>query len=280
LNGVIVIVGGGPLGGAVAHKLATRDRVSEIRLIDSAIDVAQGKALDIRQSAPIDRFSTRITAADSMTAAAGAAAIIIADDASSQQEHSGEPGLAVVRQLLRADADAPIVCGGATQIDLIARGVGELRAPRRRLLGSAPVALESALRAIIGLPLDISGAEVSLRVLGRPPRAIVVAWEEATASGMLLSSQLAAHQIAGISARAAHLWPPGPYSLASAAARVVEAIVNGSRRRFSCFVSLDKGATRNAVAAMPVELDTQGIARVLQPGLTQQEQTMLENAME
>ena len=54
----VAIIGGGSLGGALTHGLALGDHVREIRLIDSDERVAQGKALDIRQSSPIDGFAT------------------------------------------------------------------------------------------------------------------------------------------------------------------------------------------------------------------------------
>jgi malate dehydrogenase len=271
----IAIIGAGPIGGSLAHKLALRGKVGEVRLIDSAGSVAHGKALDILQSSPIESFSARVTAADSINAAAGADAIVLADHASGQGEHNGEAGLALVRHLAAFEMKAPVVCAGATQRDLMMKVTGELRFPAARIIGSAPFALESALRAFAGLMIDGSGVEVSLRVVGVPPRAAVVAWEEATAHGQPLSGELAAHQIAALSARIPGLWPPGPYALGSAAARTVEAIANSSRRRFSCFVAIRPGT----VTSMPVELGTGGVLRVLDPVLTPQERTVMHNAI-
>ena len=271
----IAIIGAGPLGGALAHTLAARDRVREVRLIDAEERIAAGKALDIRQSSPVDRFSTRVVAAGGLAAAAGADAIVIADAAAGPGEHSGESGLALLRQLTAIEERAPVVCAGGTQRELIARGVGELRMAPSRLLGSAPFALESAVRALAGLAIDASGVEISLRVVGVPPHAAVVAWEEASAFGQPLSTHLAPHEIAALNGRLPGLWPPAPYALASAAARVVEAIANGSRRRFSCFVLL----ARQGVVAMPVELGEAGIRRIIEPALTRQERTRLENAI-
>jgi malate/lactate dehydrogenase len=91
---------------------------------------------------------------------------------------------------------------------------------------------------------------------------------------------MAPHAIAGLVARIPGLWPPGPYALAAAAARVVEAIALGSRRRFSCFVAIEAGPLRAAVGAMPVELGPRGVVRVLEPALTRQEKTALDNALE
>ena len=130
------------------------------------------------------------------------------------------------------------------------RAIGELHIPGARIVGSAPFALESALRSLTGLLMDTSGVEIGLTVVGVPPHAAVVLWEEASISGQPLASIVPPHEIAALNARLPGLWPPGPYALASAAARVIEAIVNGSRRRFSCFVA----AGRGSVGSMPAEL--------------------------
>ncbi len=271
----IAIVGAGAIGGALAHKLAQRGRVAAVRLIDAAGSVARGKALDILQSSPIEGFSTCVTGSDAIEAAAGAVAIAIADAGSGQGELGGEEALQLVRRLAAIETRAPILCVGAQQRDVIAKATGELRIPGARVLGSAPFALESALRALAGVLLDGTGVEVTLRVLGVPPASAVVAWEESAASGQPLSSGLAPHHIAALSARIPSLWPPGPYVLASAAARILEAVAVASRRRYSCFVTVRPGT----VAAMPVQIGPEGVTRIVEPVLTRQERTVLENAI-
>lgn len=272
----IAIIGSGPLGGSIAHKLAGRDRVREVRLIDADESIARGKALDIRQSAPVEGFTTRVTSDGSIAAAAGADVVVLADAANGQGEYTGEEGLALLRRLAAVEGSAPIVCAGATQRELIARASTELRLPQSRVVGSAPLALESALRALAGLIVDASGAEIALRVVGVPPRSAVVAWEEASAFGQPLAAHIGPHEIAMLTARIPGLWPPGPYALASAASRVIEAMASGSRRRFSCFVTVSRGR----VAAMPVELGRDGLLRIIEPSLTSQERTRLDNAIE
>jgi malate dehydrogenase len=273
---LIAIIGGGAISGALAHKLAGRDRVREVRLIDAESRIAEGKALDIRQSSPVEGFSTRVTADGHLAAAAGADVIVLADAAAGTGEHAGEAGLALLRQVVALGIRTPIVFAGCQQRELIRRAAVELHVPDARLIGSAPFALESALRALAGLAVDGSGAEVTLRVLGVPPKSAVVTWEEATAFGMPLAAVLPAHEIAGLSARIPGLWPPGPYALGAAAARVVEAIALGTRRRYSCFVSLGRGR----VAAMPVELWQDGVRRIVEPTLTPQERTALDSAID
>jgi len=272
----VAIIGSGALGGAVAHTLAVRDRIREIRLIDSEERVAQGKALDIRQSSPIDRFAALVVGSGSLAAAAGATAIVLADSASGSGEFAGEAGLTLLRQVAAMESKAPIVFAGGRQRELIGGGVAELHIAAARLIGSAPVALESALRALAALSIDSSGVPIAVNVLGVPPNNAVVAWEEASVAGQPLTSQVAPHVLAGLNAKLPGLWPPGTHTLGSAAAGVVEAIADGSRRRFSCFVHVGN----RRVAAMPVELGEEGVSRVLEPVLTRQERTRLDNAIE
>ncbi|MFL6281168.1 MAG: lactate/malate family dehydrogenase [Vicinamibacterales bacterium] len=269
----VAVLGAGNLGGTLAHSLALRDRVREVRLIDPEERIAQGKALDIRQASPIDGCATLVTAAGSIAAVAGAAVIVVADAASGTGEYAGEEGLTLVRRLNALESGAPIVCAGGSQRDVIGRAVAELHLPASRIVGSAPLALESALRALAGVSLDSSGVPIALSVVGVPPRNAVVAWEEASVSGQPLTANLPAHVIAALNSRIPSLWPPSVYSLASAASCVVEAMVVGSRQRQSCFVAVERGG----VASMPVELGPDGVRRVIEPILTRQERTRLEN---
>jgi malate dehydrogenase len=250
--------------------------VDEVRLIDVDERVAQGKALDILQSSPIESFATRVVGLGSLASIAGAAAIVIGDRATGDGEHSGEAGLSLLRQLIAMEGHAPIVFAGASQRELIAQAVRELSVPGARVVGSAPFALESALRSLAGLALDGSAVEVGLSIVGVPPAGAVVAWEEASVGGQPLTSRLPPHEIAALNTQLPRLWPPGPYVLASAAARVVEGIVCGSRSQFSCFAAGRHGV----VSAMRVELGPDGIRRLIEPVLTRQERTRLENSME
>ena len=92
-----------------------------------------------------------------------------------------------MKRLAAIESRAPLIFAGNTQRSLIVRAASELHVPRQRLIGSAPAALESAVRALAALEADGSAAEMQLRVVGVPPAAAVIAWEEATASGQPIS---------------------------------------------------------------------------------------------
>jgi malate dehydrogenase len=276
---LIAVIGAGPLGGALAHTLAGRSRVAEVRLIDPEGGIADGKALDILQSSPIEPFSARVTAAASIAAAAGADAIVLADLVM-EGEVAGEAGLAMLRGIAKLEATAPILFAGGAQRELMARGLEELRIPPRRVIGSAPLALESSVRAVTAALLDTSPADLSIGIVGVPPRDAVIGWAAATAFHQPIAASLAAHHMAAISSRLPALWPPSAYTLASAAARVAEALAGGSRRRYTCFAAVDVIDTgRNLIAAVPVEIEKGGIRKVIDPALSPHERTAFENGL-
>jgi malate dehydrogenase len=272
----VAILGAGPIGGAVAHRLAQRTRVGAIRLIDASGSVAAGKALDIRQSGPVERFDTLVEAADDVRAAASAAAVIVADEAAGG-EWQGERGLALIRRLAEIGVTAPLVFAGPSQTTLIETAYRELKVPAPRLVGSAAGALAAAIRALVGLDLGLSTVDVA--VAGRPP-AVTIGWTSATAGGALVTERVPAHRLLAISQAAPKLWPPKPYAIASATAPIVEALLDGSRRRHHAMTIVDgELGVRGRAVLLPLELGRQRVLSHALPSLSPQERTELMNAM-
>jgi malate dehydrogenase len=270
----VAIIGAGELGGELAHVLARLDLVRTIRLIDANAPLAAGKALDIMQAAPIERYATSVAGGSDPSEAAGAEVIVIAD------EPGDDAGLKLLKRLAISSQRAPIVCAGASHCTLVESGVRERAIGRTRLLGSAPEALSAALRALVALEADTSPQNVALVVLGRPPGHIVVPWEDAAIGGLSAARVLDATARRRLAARAAPLWPPGPYALANAAAAAVKGLLGQSRRQLSVFVGPDEsGGRRTRAAALPVRLGRGGIEVVVTPALNVNDQVALDNAM-
>ena len=259
----VAIVGAGELGGALAHVLARRDAARTIRLIDDKGRAAEGKALDIAQAAPVEGFATQLSGSTDWATGAGAQVIVVADRFGGG-EWSGDEGLQLVGQLARSAPAAVILCAGASQRDLVDRGVRELRISRARLFGSAPEALAGGARALVALAANGSPRDVSLSVLGIPPAHTVIPWEDATLGGFALTRLVDEPSRRRIASRVAALWPPGPYALATAAALAIEAVGGRTRRLVSCFIAPDtSGGQRSRTAAMPARLGPAGIIDVV-----------------
>jgi len=276
----VTIIGAGDIGGATAQALAAGDRVSRVLLVDETSSAAAGKALDIQQSGPIHGFHTSLEGADDASRATGCSVCVIADRfGRTPSEWQGEEGLAMLTRLAPFLSDAPIVFAGAAHAGLIAHA-WEARLPRERLIGSSPEALASAIAAITAMEAHCSSVDVSVTVLGVPPKGFVVPWSEASIGGYALDRVLSQVQLARIEARVARLWPPGPYALGAAAAQVIEAILHASRRSFSVLTPLGgEFGVRNRVGAVPAGLAARGIVHIRVPDLSPRERVQLETAL-
>jgi malate dehydrogenase len=276
----VAIIGAGDLAGATAQALAARDRVSAVLLIDSAGKVAAGKALDLVQSGAVDGFHCRVQGTDDFTAVTSAAACVVADRfGPPAAEWRGEDALAMLVRLVPFASGAPMIFAGLAQAEVMLHAARELGVPRERLIGTAPEAFASAVRAIVAVEARCSPTEVMLAVLGAPPE-FVVPWSEASIGGYALERVVSQVQITRIDARVRKLWPPGPYTLGLAAARAAEAIVTSSRRTFNAATLLGgEFGVRNRIGAVPVRLGTQGIADVRVPSLNTRERVQLETIL-
>lgn len=277
----VVIVGAGELGGALARQLAAADITPRVTLVDDAGKVAEGKALDIRQAAPVDGYATHLVGTTDESAVLGATVVIIADRAATNAEWQGDTGVALVRRIAYLNPTAVILCAGAYQLPLIERGVREAGLDRLRLLGSAPEALRSAVVSMTALEAGCAPVDVSLTVVGRPPAESIVPWENASIAGRRATDVLAPPAITRLDSRLTRMWPPGPYTLAGAATRIVSAAARRNHHTVCAFVAVtrDEG-DRGRVGMLPVQLDGRGIATVLTPALSTRDRVRLDTALQ
>jgi len=275
----IGVIGAGELGGAIAHVLARRDVAGVIRLIDESGRIAEGKALDIMQSAPVDSFATVVSGSTSLATTAGASVLVVADRAK-EGEWLGEDSLLLLKRIAQLGSQGIVVWAAPGGREAVERGVRELKFPRARLFGSAPEGLAAAVRAVVAAETGGSARDVALTVIGVPPRQSIVPWDDVTIGGFLATSVLDEPTRRRLAEKIGPLWPPGPYALAWATAKAVEAIAGIGAQAISAFVAADDSNGRRArAAALPVRLGPAGITRVELPRLNSRDRVALDNAM-
>lgn len=276
----IVIIGAGELGGALARQLAAADVTPRVVIVDAAGQVAEGKALDIRQAAPVEGYSTHVAGTSDESAVVGADAIVIADRFDGGGEWQDDAGVALVRRLAYFNPSAMILCAGARQLELVERGVREAGIARHRILGSAPEALRAAVISMTTLEAGCSPNEIALSVVGRAPGHLIVAWEDASIGGRRAADVLTPPAITRLDARLPRLWPPGPFTLAAAATRVLRVAATRGRLTLALFVAVggDEGA-RDRVGMLPATVGPAGIAAILPTKLTTRDRVRLETAL-
>ena len=276
----IVSLGAGDTAAATARQLAAAGFASRVVLVDDAAGVAQGKALDIAQAGPVDRYDTACVGTSDEAAVIGAAVVVLADRAGTGGEWADELGLALVQRIARLNGDAPIVCAGARQRSVIDRAVHEAGLPRKRVFGTAPEGLRGAIVSMVALEAEIAPGDISLLVVGRPPHESIVPWEAASLNGRRAVDVLPPPVIMRLEARLARLWPPGPATLASAATRVIQSMATRAPRAHVLEVALTREESAGGRAAMlPARVGPRGVVRLESPPLSTRDRVRLDSAL-
>src|SRR6185436_13919534 len=73
----ITVVGAGNVGATTAQRLAEKQLARTVVMVDVVEGLPQGKALDQRESAPIEGFDTRIVGANDYGPAAGSELVVV-----------------------------------------------------------------------------------------------------------------------------------------------------------------------------------------------------------
>jgi hypothetical protein len=260
----VVILGAGPLGGALACTLSWTSVCSEVILVDEAVSTAAGKALDIRQSCPIIGSDTRLTASANPADTARADVIVIADHAGDGHEIMGEAGLTLLGRAIEANPAAPVLLAGCAQEWLLEKTILELNRSRTTIVGSGVHAFEAGLRVLAAIEADRPAREVILTLVGRPPKRFAILWDTAIITQRAALDRLDAAAVRRLESRAVALWPPGPYALASSASLAVAAMLKGTERTMTCLVVPERAGE---AVALPVTLGTTGIEAMATPSL-------------
>lgn len=275
---VVAIIGAGEIGSAVAFALARRARVRDVRLVDTAANVAAGKALDIRQTGPIEGFDTIVSGRGDILDATNADVIVVAD-AIDGGEWEGDRGLAMIKQLSRAGSKAPIVFAGPRQAWLMEAAVREAGVSSEAIVGSAASAVQSGLRALVALEVNGAGDDIAAAVVGRGP-SFTIGWTSATLGGSALSTAMPAHRMIAVSDTLKKLWPPKPHAIGAATAIVVEGLLFGARRHIYATTVLNGEYGERGVATMlPLELGNRRVVRRIEPSLSGQERVEFLNGL-
>jgi malate dehydrogenase len=275
----IVILGAGDIAAAAARQLAAAQLASRIVLVDEAAAVAEGKALDIAQAAPVDRYDTSLSGTSDEAAVVGAAVIVVADRAGAAGEWVDDAGAALVQRISQLNDQAAIICAGVRQRAVIDRGVHELGLSRSRLFGTSPEAFRGAVTSLVALDAQVAPGEISLLVLGRPPHEVIVPWDAVSLNGRRALDILPPPVITRLESRLPQLWPPGPTALGSAATRVIRSMLTRAPRTHVLEVALTREESGGRAAMLPARLGPHGILRVESTALSARDRVRLESTL-
>jgi malate dehydrogenase len=290
----VTIVGAGNVGATTALRLADRN-YADIVLVDVVQGLPQGKALDLLEAGPIERYDTHLIGVEEYGPTANSDLVIITSGMSRRPgmsrddlvDQNAKIMLSVVEQVVRYSPQC-ILLLVSNPLDAMVHLAYRVSAfPKNRVLGQAGVLDTARFRTFIARELDVSVEDVQGVVLGGHGDSMVPLPRFTTVAGIPITELLPAHRIEALCQRTAQgggeivnlLKTSAFYAPGSAAAEMADAILLDKKRVLPATVYLQgEYGIDDLFIGVPVKLGAGGVEQIIELKLTAEEDRALKRS--
>lgn len=289
----ITVIGAGNVGATVANVLAHKDIVKEVVLVDIKEGVAEGKALDMWQTAPINGFNTRVTGVtNDYSKTAGSGIIVVTSGIPRKPGMSRDDLIStnagivktVVEQSLKYSPDA-IVIIVANPLDVMTYAAYKTAGvDSSKVFGMAGILDTARYRAFLATELNVSPNDIQALLMGGHGDTMVPLPRYTTVGGIPVTELIDADKLEAIVKRTKGgggelvklMGTSAWYAPGAAAAQMCEAIVMDQNRVFPVCALLNGEYNQEGVyLGVPVKLGKNGIEEIVKIDLNADEQKLL-----
>jgi len=292
----VTVVGAGNVGATCADVLAHREVVNEVILLDIKEGVAEGKALDIWQKAPITGYDTRtVGVTNDYSRTAGSDVVVITSGLPRKPGMSRDDLIginagivkSVTENVVKYSPDAIIIIVSNPLDVMTYQAHISSKLPRTKVMGMAGILDTARYRAFLSEALNISQKEIQAMLLGGHGDSMVPLTRYTTVGGIPVTELLDADTLNAIVERTKAgggelvklMGTSAWYAPGAAAAQMVEAIVKDQRRIFPVCVQLQgEYGIDNCYLGVPVVLGKNGIERIVELKLNEEEMAMMKSS--
>ena len=289
----VTVIGAGNVGATVAECVARKDMVEEVVLIDIKPGLAEGKALDILESAPIHGFDTRVTGVtDDYAATADSDICVITSGVPRRPGMSRDDLLAINSNIVQSVTES-FVAHSPNAILIIVSNPLDVMAyvaqqssgfAGHRVFGMAGVLDTARFRCFIAEALNVSVRDIVALLMGGHGDTMVPLPRYTTIGGIPLTDLMGAEQIEAIVERTKKgggeivqlMGTSAWYAPGAAAAEMAEAVVKNSMRTLPCAAKLSgQYGLNDLYIGVPVKLGHRGIEEIVELELNEAEQALM-----
>ena len=292
----ITVVGAGNVGATCADVLAYREVANEVILLDIKEGVAEGKALDIWQKAPINSYDTRtVGVTNDYSRTAGSEVVVITSGLPRKPGMSRDDLIAtnagivtsVTEQVIKYSPDALIIVV-SNPLDVMTYAAHlTAKSSRNRVIGMAGILDTARYRAFLAEAINVSPKDIQAVLMGGHGDTMVPLPRYTTVGGIPVTELIEKDKLDAIIARTKKgggelvklMGTSAWYAPGSAAAQMVEAVVRDQRRVFPVCIKLEgEYGIDNCYLGVPVILGKKGVEKVIELDLNPEEKAMLETS--
>ena len=290
----VTVVGAGNVGATAAQRIVEK-QLADVVLVDILEGVPQGKALDIMESAPIEKFDARLTGTNTYEVTAGSDVVVITAGLPRKPGMSRDDLVAtnekivadVVRKVLPGSPDAIliVVSNPLDAMCEVARRVSKL--PRERVFGMAGILDSARMRWFLADALGVSVENTHAFVLGGHGDTMVPLPRYSTVAGIPVTELLPKDKLDAIVKRTRDggaeivnlLKTSAWYAPSAAVVEMVDAVLRDKKKILPCAAYLQgEYGMRDVYLGVPVKLGRRGVEQVVEIALRDDEKAALEKS--
>ena len=292
----ITVVGAGNVGATVANVCAHNELANEVVLLDIKDGIAEGKSLDMWQTAPINLYDTRLKGVtNDYSATANSDVVVITSGLPRKPGMSRDDLIATNAGIVKSVTENIVKHSPNCIIIVVSNPLDVMtycayltsKFDSNRVFGMAGILDTARYRAFLAEALDCSPKDIQAVLMGGHGDTMVPLPRYTTVGGIPVTELIAKDKLDAIIQRTkvgggelvnlmgTSAW----YAPGAAAAQMVESILRDQKRIFPCCAWLNgEYGLKGIYLGVPVKLGKNGIEQIIELKLNEEEKALLDSS--
>jgi malate dehydrogenase len=289
----VTVVGAGNVGATCANVLAHKEIANEIVLLDIKEGFAEGKALDIWETSPINLYDSRVVGSTNDYArSAGSEVVVITSGLPRKPGMSRDDLIATNAGIVRSVTEQAIKYSPNAKIIIVSNPLDVMtyaayltaKVDSSRVFGMAGVLDTARYRSFLAMELNVSPKDIQAVLMGGHGDTMVPLPRYTTVSGIPVTELIDDAKLDSIIERTKKgggeivnlLGTSAWYAPGAAAAQMVEAVVRDQKRIFpTCAWLTGQYGLKDIYLGVPTKLGKNGVEEIIELQLNDQEKELL-----
>ena len=289
----ITLIGAGQIGGTLAHLIALKD-LADVVLFDVASGIAKGKALDIAQSSPVNKFNIKLSGTDNYEDTKNSDVIIITAGVPRKPGMTRDDLLGINLKIIKQVAEgikntspnAFVICI-TNPLDVIVMALQKYSGfPKNKVVGMAGILDSSRFIYFLSQELNIPVQKIDSFVLGGHGDSMVAMLGSTKVDGKKITdlvkdgkikkerlNEIVERTKKGGAEIVKHLEKGSAfYAPAASGVEMAESYLKDLKKQLPCAAFLNgEYDTKDLYAGVPVIIGSNGVEKIVELDLSSEE---------
>ncbi len=295
----ITVVGAGAVGASCAEYIAIKNFASEVVLLDIKKNYAEGKAMDLMQTASLNNFDTRIIGStNDYSKTKNSSIAVITSGVPRKPGMTREELIGINAGIVKEVSENLIQYSPEVIIIIVSNPMDTMTylthkvtgLPKNRIIGMGGALDSARFKYRLSEALDCPAADISAMVIGgHSDKGMVPLTRLATRNSVNVSEFLSKERLekvkqdtkVGGATLTSMLGTSAWYAPGAAVSSLVHAISCDQKKIFPCSVMLDgEYGLHDLTIGVPVVLGRDGVEKIIEIELSEEEKVQLLNSAE